>query len=156
MKSIKLTIMLLLGLLITIFPDSLISIAILVLGAYLIFLGVNALVSTLNLIKYRRGWQIEGVRALVFITVGLILLFNVYGLALTLSGVFFVIIGLAILALGILAIIRSGEQHTGVVLIVIGLLITIFPIGISHLITRVIGISLIFISTTLILRSKSS
>lgn len=148
--------MLLLGLLITIFPDSLISIVILILGAYLTFIGGTAMVSTLNLIKYKRGWQIEGVRALIFITIGLILLFNVHSFAVTLSGLVFVIIGLSILALGIVAIVRSGEQHTGIVLIVIGLLITIFPIGVSHLITRVIGVCLIFISTTLMLKSRSS
>lgn len=156
MDRIKLYILMLLGLLITIFPDSLISIVLIFIGLYTTYIGVLALISTLQLVRYRRGWQIEGVRAASFLLLGLVLLFNTQVIAITISGIFFVLLGLMILSLGITAVIRSREYQVGSVIIVVGLLITLFPIGISHLITRVIGMILLITSLSMLLKIRSS
>lgn len=158
LKRVKFSIMFLMGFIMVLFPNLLISILIFILGLYLAVLGFNALVSAIILIKYRKGWVYDGIKALLLSVIGLGLLFNIGTVAIALSGIIFVIIGLLLLTIGIIAIVRTGENSAGVIFIVVGLLIALFPLGVSHFITRLIGLSLIALSISLLftLRSRSS
>lgn len=155
LKRIKFSIMFLMGVIIVIFPNLLISILVFSLGLYLVILSFNALISAVTLIKFRRGWKYDGIKALLLALAGFGLLFNAGNVAVALSGVFFVILGIILLAVGITAVIRTRETSAGIIFIVVGLLIALFPIGVSFFITRLIGISLIGLSITLLLSIRT-
>ena len=61
-----------------------------------------------------------------------------------------------ILFIGIMAIVRAKENSAGIMFIVLGLLIALFPLGVSALITRVIGASLIGLSIYLLISLNNS
>ncbi|MBN2619219.1 MAG: DUF308 domain-containing protein [Spirochaetales bacterium] len=153
---LKFILMLILGVVIVIIPNSLISILIFSLGCYLFLLGINSLISSVSLIRYGKGWKYDGVRAILYLLFGSLIIFNAGYIATILSGFIFVIIGLFILAVGIIAIVRTKETSAGIVLIVLGLLIALFPLGVSNFIIRIIGLTLIGLSVTLLVNTKSS
>lgn len=157
-RVIKFSFMLVLGIVITINPNSLLSILLFVTGVYLTINGFYSLVSTLSLIKYRKGWVYEGVKTFIMLSLGSLLLFNSSIVATTIYGVVSVVIGLLFIFVGIMAIARTKEASSGIFFVVIGILIAIFPLGFSYLITRGIGISLIVLSAYLLysLKSRSS
>ncbi len=55
-----------------------------------------------------------------------------------------------------MAIVRAKENSAGIMFIILGLLIALFPLGVSALITRVIGASLIGLSVYLLVSLKKS
>ncbi|QEN03955.1 hypothetical protein EW093_04320 [Thiospirochaeta perfilievii] len=151
LKNIKFSIMLILGLVLVINPTSLLSILLFILGFYFIIIGFNSLISSVILIKFRKGWVYDGVKAAILLIAGIVLVFNTGKIAVTISSLVFVIIGLLIFFIGVMAIIRVKETSAGIILIVLGLLIALFPLGVSNLITRIIGGSLIGLSLYLLL-----
>ncbi len=157
-KSVKFTIMFLMGLVILIDPNSLLTIVLFVTGLYFVLVGINALVSSVALMKYSKGWVYDGVKFIILTVIGALITFNAGGFATTISGVVFVILGLSITTVGVVAISRSREHSGGIVLIVIGLLIIIFPLGVSFFITRILGLSLMGLAVYLlmILKTRSS
>jgi hypothetical protein len=64
--------------------------------------------------------------------------------------------GLFILFVGIMAIARAKENSAGIMFIILGLLIALFPLGVSALITRVIGASLMGLSVYLLISLSNS
>lgn len=151
LKRVKFIVMLILGIVMVIKPNSLLSIVLFILGIYLAVLGFNALISSITLLKFKKGWKYDGVKAVVFLLVGTVLLFNTASIAMALSGVLFVIVGLFIFSIGLMAIVRAKENSAGIMFIILGLLIALFPLGVSNLITRVIGGTLIGLSIYLLL-----
>ena len=150
LKNIKFSIMLILGAVMVIIPNSLLSILLFILGGYLIVLGFNAFISCITLIKFRKGWIYDGIKAFILLALGIISVFNTSGIAKTLSGILYVLIGLFILFIGIMAIVRARENSAGIMFIILGLLISLFPLGVSNLVTRLIGASLIGLSIFLL------
>lgn len=149
-------ILLLMGLFITIKPGSLLAILIFTVGIYFFILGFYSLVSFLSHIKYSRRLGGDGIQAFVFLIVGTVLIFNASFLSLALTGMFFVLLGLIIITVGITAIVRIKDIYMGSIFIGIGLIISLFPLGVSLMITRGIGlIAVIFALSLLINRSKS-
>ncbi len=138
------------GLTIIILPNSFLSILLFISGGYLSVLGYFALVSGLTLIKYKKGWTIDLIKAFILLFIGAILLFNSSTIASFLSGFLSVIIGLIVLAFGIIVIMKKNLNSVGVFFIIIGLLISLNPVGFSYFIIRLIGILLIALSVYLI------
>ena len=157
LKRVKFSVMFILGLIMIIFPNSLISILLFVLGLYLTILGFYALISAITLIKFSREWRYEGIKALLLLTLGIVLVFNTGAVAAAVSGFIFIVIGIIILLVGIAAIVQTREYTSGLIFIIVGLLIGIFPLGVSFFITRIIGVSLVLLSISLLfsIRSKS-
>lgn len=139
--------MLLVGLVIIIFPNSLISMLLIAAGAYFTFLGALGFVNGIKLIKFRKRVNVELIKGVLLLIGGVILLFNSPALARALSSVLFILTGILLLVSGIIAIKRTGDSSSGVMLIVIGGLIAIFPLGVTFLITRIIGTVLVIISS---------
>lgn len=156
LKKVKFLVMLILGIVMVIKPNSLLIILLFILGAYLIVLGFNAFISCITLLKFKKGWLYDGIKALVLLVVGILFLFNTPEIAVALSGILFVILGLFIIFIGIMAIVRAKENSTGILFIIIGLLIALFPLGVSALITRIIGASLIGLSVYLLVSLKNT
>lgn len=152
---VKFSSILVMGVIITVNPNSLLTIMLFVTGLYLCISGFNSLISTLSLIKYQRGWIYEGIRTLIYLIIGLSLLFNSSGIATLVSGLISVLIGLFFIILGIMAIYRTKESSSGIFFIVIGIIIAIFPLGFSYLITRIIGVSLIILASYLLYSIKA-
>lgn len=155
LKRLKFSVMFLLGVVMIIFPNSLISILLFILGLYVAILGFNALVSAVILLKYSKSWRYDGFKALILSIIGCLLLFNTGVIASALSGFIFIILGLIIFAIGIMAIAQTREYSAGIIFIVVGLLIALFPLGVSFFITRLIGVSLVFLSVSLLLSIKT-
>ncbi len=150
-KRVKFSIMFVMGLVILIKPNSLLTILLFVMGIYLLVIGFNALISSITLIKYNKGWIYDGVKFLVLTLFGAILTFNASNVAVAISGIIFVVVGLGIIGIGVAAIIRTKENSAGILFIVLGLLIALFPLGVSFFITRIIGISLMALAAYLIM-----
>ncbi|MGL1893289.1 MAG: hypothetical protein OCD02_16760 [Spirochaetaceae bacterium] len=158
LKTVKFSIMLIMSLVIIIKPNSLLSIMLFVLGGYMVLIGIYALISFLALIKYKKGWVPEGLRFLILTTLGCLLLFNSTVVAGFLSGAIFVVLGLLIMLVGVVAIARTKETSAGIIFLIVGFIIAIFPLGVSFFVTRIIGFSLLFLSVYLLvsLKTKSS
>lgn len=151
LKKVKFIVMLVLGIVMVAKPNSLLAILLFILGIYLIIIGFNAFISCITLIKFKKGWIYDGVKAFILLFVGFILIFNTLSIAVALSGVLFVLIGLFLLFIGIMAMVRAKENSAGIMFIVLGLLIALFPLGVSALITRIIGASLVGLSVYLLI-----
>lgn len=156
MKEYKYIVMIILGAIITFFPNSLLSMLFIAVGVYITITGFGYFISGIKLIKYRKGVEIDFVRGVLLVILGAAVLFNSPYLSRVLSTLVFILLGLALTGLGVLAGIRSKDITSGIVLIVTGILIAVFPLGVSYLIIRIIGIILILSSTYLFSRSRSS
>jgi len=141
------------GFVMIVLPGSFLSIMIFTLGVYLIVLGVNSMVSSIILIKFRKGWAYEGIKAAVFTLLSLLCLFQSATLSVLLSSIIFVIIGVFLILTGVFAIFKAMEKSTGITLIIIGSLFVIFPMGFSYFIIRIIGLAVI--GVTIIMYNKS-
>lgn len=156
MREYKYIVMLILGVIITFFPNSLLSMIFIAVGSYIIIAGFIYFISGLKLIKYKRGVEIDFIRGVLLIILGALILFNSPYLSRILSSIVFILLGISLTGLGILAGIRTKDATSGIVLIVSGILIAIFPLGVSYLIIRIIGVVLIISATYLFNRSRSS
>ena len=152
---VKTIIMLIMGIIITISPNSLLSTLLFAVGAYLFVVGFNMFVSSLSLLKYSREWMVLGIEAVILLIFGSLLLFNSFSIAKALSGVLFVILGITILAVGIIAIVKLKELNVGILFTVIGSIIAIFPLGVSFFITRIIGLSFIVWAISILIANKT-
>lgn len=156
MKEYKYIVMLILGAIITFFPNSLLSMLFIAVGVYITITGFTYFISGLKLIKYRKGVEIDFIRGVLLVILGTAILFNSPYLSRVLSTLVFILLGLSLTGLGVLAGIRTKDITSGIVLIVTGVLIAVFPLGVSYLMIRIIGIIIILSSTYLFSRTRSS
>lgn len=154
-KIIKFTFMLVMGVIITVRPSSLLSMLLLITGIYLCVIAFNSFVSTLSLIKYHKGWVYDGVRTLALAVLAIILVVNSVEVAKVIYGFLAVLIGLFVILVGVMAIVRTREVSSGIFFIIVGTLIALFPMDFSYLVIRVIGISLIIFSSYLLYSLKA-